>query len=120
MLIGNNIIGPEKIVIDIANKLTIIGSYAVKAAVEPRQRGQFTRRTIHSQTLLIIEPHSKKLIPINTPIVPNNRDFIFEPKAQSSLSMYAHLVDSTITSVLVANNTDYPVKIPRKSRLGTL
>ena len=60
------------------------------------------------------------MVPVNLASLPEDRDFLFEPQVQSSLSMYAHLVDSSLTSVLVKNSTDYPIQIPRKAKLGSI
>ena len=120
MLIGNDIIGPERIVIDVANKAAIIGSCGVEIAIEPKQRGEFVRRTIHAKQAMTITPYSEVLVPVKSPSIPDDRDFIFEPKPQPSLSMYAHMVDSHMSSILVANTTDHAVQIPRKSKLGVI
>ncbi|KAL8794913.1 MAG: hypothetical protein Q9182_007582 [Xanthomendoza sp. 2 TL-2023] len=63
MLIGNYIIGPEQIVIDIAGKTAHIGSCNINIKVDPRQRGQFVRRTLLAQST-IVPPHSEQIIPV--------------------------------------------------------
>ena len=46
MLIGNDIISPEQIVIDIANKSARIGSCYLNIKINTYQRGQYVRRTV--------------------------------------------------------------------------
>lgn len=48
MLIGNDIIGPEGIVIDVANKKAYIGSCKTEIKVTARPQGEFVRRNIHA------------------------------------------------------------------------
>ena len=78
MLIGNDIIGPEQIVIDIANKLARVGSCYLNIKINACQRGQYVRRTVLAQ-LIIVPPYSEQLIPVYQPQLPDNRDFFFEP-----------------------------------------
>ena len=122
MLIGNDIIGPQGIIIDVSNQFaTIFQCESIQVPIEPRQRSQFVRRNIHAQEAMVVPPHSEVLVPVKIPQdIPTDRDFIFEPKPQKSMSMYAYLVDSTFSSVLVKNSTDKSVQIPRKSKLGAI
>ena len=49
ILIGNDVIGPEKIVIDVGNKTATFGNCDnAVATVNPRQRGQYIRRKVHA------------------------------------------------------------------------
>ena len=44
---------------------------------------------------------------------------MFEP-SDSTLSLYAHLVDSSVPTVLAKNDTDIAITVPRNHRLGTV
>ena len=120
MLLGNDIIGPEKIVLDVAQNKAYIGSCGATATITSRQRGPYQRRTIHARKALTIAPRADVMVPIDTPKALPARDFIFEPVTQRDLTMYAHLVDSNIAGVLVKNETDHVVQIPKRLRLGML
>ena len=48
-----------------------------------------------------------------------DRNFLFEP-TETPLSLYAYLVDSSISAVLAKNDSDVPIKIPRNLKLGTI
>ena len=50
--------------------------------------------------------------------LPLDRDFIFEPQTLDSLLAYAHVVDHTMIKVFVRNDTDYPITLPKKYKLG--
>ena len=120
MLLGNDIIGPEKIVLDIAQGKAYIGSCGATAAITSKQRGPYQRRIIHARKALAIAPRADALVPIITPQGLPDRDFIFEPTQQRDLTMYAHLIDSHVAEVLVKNETDHVVQVPKKLRLGML
>ena len=121
MLVGNDIIGPERIVVDIANKSATISSCGVKIDIEPKQRGQMIKRKVHAQQAITIVPYSEVLVPIKAlDGIPTDRDFMFEPKPQPALSMYTHLVDLSTSAILVTNNTDRTVQILRKAKLGAI
>ena len=122
MLIGNDIVGPEGIVLDVSKSKAFIGSCGVTADISCRQRGkQFIRRVVHARETLSMPPRSECLIPVaKLQNVPAERDFLFEPVAHASITLHAHLVDAKIHGVLARNDTDQTVKVPRKLRLGTL
>ena len=46
ILIGNDIISPEQIIIDIANKSARVGSCYLNIKINIYQRGQYVRRTV--------------------------------------------------------------------------
>ena len=120
MLLGNDVIGPERIVLDIARNKAYIGSCDATADITSRQRGPYQRRVIHARKALTVAPRAEIMVPIGTPAGLPERDYIFEPVAQRNLTLYAHLVDSNIAGVLVKNETDHVVQIPKKLRLGML
>ena len=47
----------------------------------------------------------------------NSRDFLFEFKEESYLSLYTYLVDSFLLAVLTRNNSNITIKIPRNYRI---
>lgn len=52
--------------------------------------------------------------------LPAERDFLFEPIEQTNVTLYAHLVDAKVHSILAKNESCRTVQIPEKHRLGTL
>ena len=120
MLIGNDILGPEEIVIDVAGRKAYIGSCNSFASVTAHQRSSFLRRHVHAKTASIIPPHGELMIPTSPLKLPEDRDFLFEPSVQGNLTMYAHLVDHGMSSILVRNDSNSPVQIPKKTRLGNV
>ena len=118
MLIGNNIIGPEGIVIDVANKKAYVASCGVTVRVSARLRGKFVKRRVHSNTATIVLPHLEIMLQTRSVNLPADRDFFSDPVAQTNLTLFAHLVDHTMTGVLVRNTTKLPIQVPKELRLG--
>ena len=72
----------------------------------------------------VVAPHTDIRIPVKIrrkPLhLPADRDFIFEPVQHDLLSVCAHVVDSTMSEVLVGNDSDQAVVLPKRTRLGKL
>jgi len=49
-----------------------------------------------------------------------DRDFLFEPVELEQLSLFAHIVDTKTTGVLVKNDTDRSIILPQNRHLGHL
>ena len=121
LLMGNDIMGPEEIVLDVSKNEARIGSCDITISISTRQQnGQYTKRPIRAQKAITIAPRAQQMLPVITPKNLPDRDFIFEPAKQHNLTVYAHMVDSNIAGVIVKNETDHAVQIPKKLRLGTL
>ena len=52
--------------------------------------------------------------------LPDNRDFLFHPSAQTNLTLFTHLVDPQTSKVLVRNTSSQTLRIPRRHKLGHL
>ena len=121
MLIGNDIIAPEEITVDIANGKAQIGSCKVTINIDARQRGdQFIRRNVHAKSATDIHPRTEMMLPTKSIPLPPDRDFLFEPECHASLTMYCHLIDAGNVGIMVRNDTDSPIQIPRKFKLGNV
>ena len=120
MLIGMDIMVPEKIDIITSTSSAFIGSCQVKMPLEmlARGNGRSVLQPVHAKQSLIIPPRSELHIPVHHASLPD-RDFFFEPDS-SPLSLYAHLVDASMTAVITKNDTDYAVQVPRNMKLGTI
>lgn len=51
-------------------------------------------------------------------LLDDGRDFIFEPNTLETLSTYAHLVDEKLSRVFVRKDSDFPIKLSKKTKLG--
>ncbi len=122
-LIGIDIMKPEGMMIDLQRDIMRIGACrGLEVPIVVASRGSRTTATIYSSKKLIIPPHSNMAVPVTGPKkrlqLPKDRDFIFEPQTLDTLSAYAHIVDHTVSSVFVRNDTDKPVTLPRRQKLG--
>ena len=120
MLIGNDIIGPEGIVIDVANKQARIGSCKATAKVTAKPRGEFVRKRVYVSESTFVPPRTEMMLPTKPINLPPDRDFIFEPVRQANLSMFAHIVDHNMSAILVRNESNKVVQLPRKLRIGNV
>jgi hypothetical protein len=133
MLIGVNIIKTEDIDISFGSRtLTIAGEneWATDIQVHAKDIHRI-RRTVTALESTVIPPQSTVPVPIDlrsfdkkariyahkNSALPKDRDFLFKPEYPGA---YAHLVDAEVHHVYVKNDTDLPMRIDRKNRLGKL
>ena len=62
MLIKNDIIRPEGIVIDIANKKARINSCKTTVDITARPRGEFVRKKIYARLAVFVPPYSEMIL----------------------------------------------------------
>lgn len=62
LLIGNNIMSPEVVVIDLGKKAAVIGACGISINVNTRQRGQFLARKLLTNENSVIPPRSEAMI----------------------------------------------------------
>ncbi len=89
MLIGKDIITPERIDLLTSQQVAQIGSCKVKAPIETLNRGPLIRRVVHSKKDLTLPPHTETTVPIHHLNLPDRNSF-FEPN-NTKLSVYAEL-----------------------------
>ena len=120
MLIGNDIVGAEQIIIDVAGNKASIGSCKMEVPIEARQRGQFIRRNVHAKLATIVPPRSKLIVSVSSKSLPDDRDFLFEPIEAASLCLFTHIVNHEMTGVLARNESEHPIQIPKQFCLGSV
>ena len=120
LLIGNDIIDPEGIVVDVVNKSAFIGSCKIKIEIFARPRGEFIKKKIHVKSATLVPSHSNVILPTKFIDLPENRDFLFELITQANFTLFAHLVDHIMTGVLVRNEIDSLIQVSRKLKLGNV
>ena len=120
LLMGNDIIGAEGMILDIAGGKAHLPGCGATIKVTARNRGQFIKKMLYSDSHITVPPRAQMVIPIRNLNLPDNRDFIFEPTAHAKLTMYVHLVDQDTTGILAQNESSLPISIPKRMRLGGL
>ena len=118
MLIGMDFLVPEKIDILASKSIAKVGDSGVEIPIEVRTRGHPVTHPIHAKRAVVVPPYSQVQISVHYSPLPD-RDFFFEPD-QLELSLYTHLVDANLSTIIAKNDSDAPVKIPRNLRLGTV
>jgi hypothetical protein len=134
MLIGVNIIKAEDMDISFGSKtLTIAGENEWVTDIQIHAKDTYRiRRTVTALESTVILPQSTVPVPIDlrsfdnkariyahkkNSALPKDRDFLFKPEYPGA---YAHLVDADVHHVYVKNDTDLPMRIDRRNRLGKL
>ena len=115
MLVGMDILGSKKAVIDISANRIIFGS-CQKAAVEAHATARDNlrvRRAVRVEKSQIIPPKSIANVPIYMKAksaIPD-RDFLFEPTVAGA---YAHFVDAGFNYIQIRNDIDKPIQLKKE------
>ena len=118
MLIEINIIKSKEIDILISRSSASIFNYKIEVSVKLKFKGRAMRQSIHARKAIDMLPHSQIFILIHfIEFLSNSRDFLFESKEESYLSLYTHLVDNFLSAVLARNNSNIAIKISRNYRM---
>ena len=121
MLVGMDIMKPEGIDVLSSRSVASISSCKVDVPIELKPKGRAVRQPVHAKQSVVVPPRTQMLIPVHfTGPLPDSRDFLFEPDDESLLSLYAHLVDSSMSAVLARNDSDSAIQVPRNRRMGTV
>ena len=118
-LIGIDIMKPEGIILDTNKDLVAIGSCdSLQVPMSTVAKGPRTDAVIVSKARYAVPAHSFLTVPIEPIDLPQDRDLIFEPDQLDALTLSAHIVDHNLSQVIVRNDTDLPITLPRHLRLG--
>ena len=128
MLIGTDVLTPNKFVLDCASQTATIGScrnvkIQARSVVKPHA---YIKRVVTNKDLVTLAPGSVMNVPVSYHGTLPDRDFLFEPELPETCHLghhggiYAHIVDSTMAFVQAKNATAEPVSLPKHTRLGTI
>ena len=125
MLIGVDILGPEKIDLLLSQGVAHIGSCDIDAEITAHPKGPPIHAPVHTRAHMMILAHTCIAVPVRhwLELLRDNptdaQDFLFEP-ASSGISVFAHLADATMSAVLVCNDTSRPIHLPQGHQLSFL
>ncbi len=120
LLIGNNIMFPKGFVIVVRRKKALIGSCEVTISIDARQWEQFlARKLLTSQETIVPSCLETMITLFHLPLL-DNRDFLFYPATQPSLTLFTHIVDYQTLKVLVRNASNESFCISHRHKLGHL
>lgn len=120
MLIGNDILCTEGFTINLASISAHISSCGVTIVINARNHLQFLRRNVLANATTFILPKSEALINFQQIPLPDSRDFLFQPFSQQQLTLYSYLFDHTSSKILVRNDAERSIQIPKRHRLGCI
>ena len=120
LLIENDILDSEKIDISNSTNSAYIDSCEITIPIVIRAGSKSQSRSIHAIKTFVIPPKSECLMSVHVMISLSERDFLFEFSKTSNLFIYAHVVDSITSSILIRNDDEQFMKISRNFRLETL
>ena len=115
ILIRMDIITLEGINILASKRVAYITSCKIKAPIKVLSTGLLVRRVISAKKAIVIPPQSIGIVAIHL-LTLLERDFLFE-LCNTKLSIYTSLVDNNISSILVKNESEKAIKVPRNIRL---
>ena len=118
MLIGNNVFYTEVFTINLASASAHILSCGVSIVISARSHSQFLKRNVLANVTIFVPPKSEALVNFRQISLPDSCNFLFQPFSQQHLTLYSHLLDYTSLKILVWNNTEHPIQIPRHYMLG--
>ena len=119
MLLRNDILVPKGIDLLFSKQTAHIDSYDVNIFIEVQFKEPFMRRVINSKEITVIPSHSNATVTIHYLNLPD-RDFLFEPRENSILSLYTGLINKNIKVILVKNDSNKPINIQRNMKLEDL
>lgn len=124
-LIDIDVMKPERIVIDLGNDLMKVGAYQdIEVPIVAVAKGAPINRTVYSSRRVTISAQSNVVVSISgsgkTLNLSNDRDLLFEPQILDALLVYAYIVDHEVSKIFVRNDSNKPITLPRKQKLGRI
>ena len=122
MLIGTDVLTPNKFSLDCASQTATIGScqdakIQARSVVKPHAQ---IKRVVTNKALVTMALGETMNVPISYHgTLPSDRDFLFEPELPETHNLghnrgiYVHVVDSSTAFVQAKNTTTVPVSLPK-------
>ena len=118
ILIGTDILTPEQFVLDLKKGVAVIGSCSVTIPIASKRHAKAAiNRVVCLKETMTIPPRSQLRARIHHLNLPEGRDFLFEP-ADLNFGLYAHVLGSETKGILLRNDEEKAVRVPRNFRLG--
>ena len=110
ILLENDILILKEIDLLFLKKIAYINSYNINIFIEVHLKESLIRRVINSKKVLIVSPHLNAIITIYY-LNLSNRDFLFESRENSVLSLYIKLINKNTITILIKNDSNKLIKI---------
>ncbi|KAF7561559.1 hypothetical protein G7046_g2573 [Stylonectria norvegica] len=119
MLLGMDAMAPEKFDILMSRGHALIQSCGVTIQMAAWQKGRPTITPVTARENVIIPPGKQAMVQVIQHANPN-QDYIVEPARTKGLAMYALLADSTLSEIIVRNESHRHITIQRRQKLGDM
>lgn len=118
MLIGNNVLGMEGFFINLSIFLTYIRSCSIDIYISAKFLFCLFTHKVLANIIIIVFSKFKALVVFKQILLPDSRDFFFYLVLQPKLTFYAHLIDYIICRILVGNDANYYIQVPKNYNLS--
>lgn len=111
--IGNNILGPKSISINITAQTAYISACKVMIKLKAKQKSSCIQRKLLEKKEIIYFLKIEVVISFLFTQMFDNNKFLFEPTTSSpNIALFTHLLNYSTTKVLVCNNYNKSIQIP--------
>ncbi|KAH4258570.1 hypothetical protein HBI04_146040 [Parastagonospora nodorum] len=124
LLLGMDVLGPEKIIIDIGKRHMLLPhcqGMRIPIATDPKASTPLRPQKIMAKERIVIPAYCATFVPIraDSPL-PKKYDLNFKPYRKSPVraSIYEGIIDSETDHILMRNDTNKDVVVPARTRLG--
>ena len=119
VFIEMNILDLERFNIDLFAKLVFIKSCDVTITLKVKSRAfdNAIIQSIHLRKITVMSSNSQILIVVHHDHL-LERDFLFEFDSRNEVSLFAHIIDVSLHDVLIRNESNHAVQLPRNLRLS--
>ena len=117
MLIGIDILASEDINLTISTRTRRIGSYSTIFELNIEPTRPFVKQEVMLKKGITVPARSYFTILVEYSDLPSS-DYIFKLSNNYPITLYATLVNSAFYTILARNNTDRPIRLPKKLRVS--
>ena len=120
MLIDNDVLDSKNVVINSIKRQAFIISTKTIIFVNIRSFKTSIQRSIHIRKITVISSQSEVAISIHHAFFSASKDFLFESIDDINLTLYAHLVNASTSTILIRNDRNQTIQIFRNFRLDRI
>ena len=120
ILLGVDILAPEKILLNFKDRTIMIGSYNTEIDVTIILKFVRFRKSLFCQSRITIPAYGSVRIPVEVhKFLLNDRDYVFEFK-YNRVSLFTSVVDVNLSFINVINDIESSFIIPARIRFGEI
>lgn len=122
MLLGMDILGPERIDIMLSLGHALVTSCDnIRIPITQKTRGRKHNSRVFAAVSTTLAPGQSHMLPVDHNIqLHDGQDLLFEPASWNKFTAYAHLADTTMSHIMIHNDSQRPLHVPTRANLGSL